>query len=80
MRDKGLAELIPHDGSGKFLGHAVLERPLRPTPILLPPQGLNPFVNVSQCSNQCSVTHTQKSWPIPRVSFGLHSRGRSQGV
>jgi len=39
--DEGLAELILCVGPGKFLGRAILERPVRPTLVVFLPPGLD---------------------------------------
>ena len=46
--DEGLAEMILRVGPGELLGRAILERPVRPTLVLLTPPGLDSVVSLPQ--------------------------------
>ena len=46
--DEGLAELILRVGPSEFFGRAILERPVRPTLVILTPPGLDPVVSLPQ--------------------------------
>jgi hypothetical protein len=46
--DEGLAEMILRVGPGELLGRAILERPVRPTLVILTPPGLDSVVSLPQ--------------------------------
>ena len=46
--DAGLAELILRVGPREFFGRAILERPVRPTLVILTPPDLDPVVSLPQ--------------------------------
>lgn len=65
------AEVILHDGSGKFLGRPILERPVRPTLFILLPPGLDPFVSVPQCLEPVRIEALPPQGRIKRFHMGI---------